>query len=138
MERELFRVDEISWRGLCEDLSRNLWMILLTAVTVWLAVGGVHNIIYEPEYTASSTLVVSSRGSGSAYSSLAAASQMADVFGQVFQSEALRNKIIEDVGAEIEGTISCSPIEETNLLVLSTTCPDPRPAYLLINSALAH
>lgn len=138
MERELFRLDEISWRGLCEDLIRNLWMILLTAVTVWLAVGGVHNIIYEPEYTASSTLVVSSRGSGSAYSSLAAASQMADVFGQVFQSEALRNKIIEDVGAEIEGTISCSPIEETNLLVLSTTCPDPRQAYLFINSALEH
>ena len=26
MERELFRLDEISWRGLCEDLIRNLWM----------------------------------------------------------------------------------------------------------------
>ena len=138
MERELFRLDEISWRGICMDLIRNLWMILLAAVTIWLAVGGVHNIIYEPEYTATSTLVVSSRGSGSTYSSLSTTSQMADVFGQVFQSEALRSRIIEDVGEEIEGTISCSAISETNLLVLSTTSPDPRQAYLFINSALEH
>lgn len=138
MERELFRLDEISLRGLCRDLLRNSWMIVLAAVTVWLAVGGVHNIIYEPEYTASATLVVSSRGSGSTYSSLSAASQMADVFGQVFQSEALRSRIIEDIGEEIQGSISCSSIEETNLLTLSTTCPDPRQAYLFINSALEH
>ena len=63
---------------------------------------------------------------------------MADVFGQVFQSDALREKIIEDVGENIEGTISCVPVAETNLLVLSATCPDPRQAFLFINSALEH
>lgn len=138
MERELFRLDEISWRGLCMDLLRNAWMILAAAVTVWLAVGGVHNLIYQPQYTASSTLVVSVGGQSNAYTSLTTATQMADVFGQVFQSEALRKAIVEDVGEEIQGTISCTPIEETNLLVLSTTSPDPRQAYLFINSALEH
>ena len=29
MEREFFRLDEISWRGLAVDLLRNFWMILL-------------------------------------------------------------------------------------------------------------
>lgn len=138
MERELFRLDEISLRGLCMDLIRNVWMILLAAVTVWLAVGGVHNLMYQPQYTASATLVVSTRGTGSAYQSLTTTVQMADVFGQVFQSDALRNRIIEDVGEDIQGTISCTPISETNLLTLSTSCPDPRQAYLFINSALAH
>lgn len=138
MEREFFRLDEISLRGLCLDLIRNLWMIILAAAAIWLAVGGVHNIIYQPEYTATSTLVVSTRGTGNAYSSLATATQMADVFGQVFQSEALRSRIIEDVGEEIQGTLRCESIEETNLLTLSAVCPDPRQAWLFINSALEH
>ena len=64
MEREIFRIDEISWQGLCMDLIRNAWMILLAAVTVWLAAGGIHNIIYEPQYSSSATLVVSTGGSG--------------------------------------------------------------------------
>lgn len=138
MDRELFRLDEISWRGLGIDLLRNLWMILLAAVTVWMAVTGLHNITYRPVYTSSATLVVTVQGSSDNYTSLTVTAQMADVFGQVFQSDALRNRIAEDVGEEIEGTISCTAIEETNLLVLSTTCPDPRQAYLFINSALAH
>lgn len=138
MKRELFRMEEISLRGLCLDLLRNLWMILLSAAAVWLAVTGIHNLTYTPAYTASATLVVSVQGESSAYSSLSVAASMADVFGQVFQSEALRTRIVEDVGEEIEGTITCEPISETNLLVLSTTCPDPRQAYLFINSVLQH
>ena len=138
MNEELFRLDEISWRGLGIDLLRSAWMILLAAATVWLAVTGIHNLTYDPAYTASATLVVTVKGQTDSYSSLSVASQMADVYGQVFQSEALRSRIIEDVGEEISGSISCTPIEETNLLVLNTTSPDPRQAYLFINSALQH
>ena len=71
MNRELFNLDEISIRGLCLDLLRSLWMIILTAASVWLAVSGIHNFIYEPEYTAEATLVVSVKGQNNAYSSLA-------------------------------------------------------------------
>ena len=136
MNRELFNLDEISIRGLCLDLLRSLWMIILTAASVWLAVSGIHNFIYEPEYTAEATLVVSVKGQNNAYSSLATASQMADVFSEVFQSDALRKRIVEDIGENIQGEISCTAISETNLLTLQTTCPDPRQAYLFINSAL--
>ena len=138
MEREFFRLDEISWRGLAVDLLRNFWMILLAAVTVWLAAAGLYNLTYSPRYTSSATLVVTVRGSSDNYTSLTVTAQMADVFGQVFQSDALRNKIIEEVGEEIGGTISCTPIEETNLLTLNVTSPDPRQAYLFINAALEH
>ena len=138
MQRELFRLDEISVRGLCLDLLKNLWMILLGAAAVWMAATGIHNMIYDPAYTSSATLVVTAKGENSTYASLSTAASMADVFGQVFQSEALRDRIISDVGEEIEGSISCVPISETNLLVLSVTSPDPRQAYLFINSALTH
>ena len=136
MNRELFRLDEISWRGLCLELFRNLWMILITGAALWLGITGVHTLIYEPAYTSSATLVVTAKGESSAYSSLSITSQMADVFGEVFQSTALRDRIIETVGEEISGTITCTPITDTNLLTLSVSSPDPRQAYLFINSAL--
>lgn len=107
MQRELFRLDEISVRGLCLDLLKNLWMILLGAAAVWMAATGIHNMIYDPAYTSSATLVVTAKGENSTYASLSTAASMADVFGQVFQSEALRDRIISDVGEEIEGSISC-------------------------------
>lgn len=138
MEREFFRLDEISWRGLGLDLLRNLWMILLAAAAVWLAATGLYNLTYRPQYTSSATLVVTVQGSTDNYTSLTVTAQMADVFGQVFQSDALREKIREEAGENIEGTISCTPIAETNLLVLDVSSPDPRQAYLYINAALEH
>ena len=92
MNRELFRLDEISVRGLCLELLQNLWMILVIGLSLWLGITGVHTLIYEPAYTSSATLVVTVKGQTSAYSSLSVTSQMADVFGEVFQSTALRSE----------------------------------------------
>ena len=94
------------------------------------------NLTYTPQYTSSATVVVTARNEYSTYSSLSMANEMAGVFSEVFQSDALREKILEDTGETIQGTITCSAIEETNLLVLNASSPDPRQAYLLINSAL--
>lgn len=138
MNRELFRFDEISIRGLCMDLLRNIWMILVAGISLWFLATGWHNLTYEPQYTSSATLVVTLKGESNTYSSLSLATQMADVFSQVFQSDALRERIVEDTGEDIRGTISCTPVTETNLMVLSATCSDPRQAYVFINSALRH
>ena len=108
-------------------------MILVIGVSLWLGITGVHTLIYEPAYTSTATLVVTVKGESSAYASLSVTSQMADVFGEVFQSSALRSRIIEDVGEEITGDITCTPITDTNLLTLSVSSPDPRQAYLFIN-----
>ena len=136
MKRELFRLDEISVRGICMDLLRNAWMILAAGVSLWLLATGWHNLTYQPEYTSSATLVVTLKGESNTYSSLGVASQMADVFSQVFQSDALRDRIVEDTGEDVSARISCAPVTETNLMVLNVTSPDPRQAYLFINSAL--
>lgn len=129
---------EVSMRGLCMDLLRNLWMIVLAVVTMWCASTGLHNLTYQPAYTSSATLVIGVKGDSNIYSSLSLASQMAEVFGQVFQSDALREKIAADVGADVQGTISCSLVTQTNLLVVKATSSQPRQAYLYLNSALEH
>lgn len=138
MNRELFRFDEISIRGLVNDLFRNIWMILVAGLTMLFLTVGWHNLAYEPQYTSSATLVVTIKGGSGNYSSLSLASQLASVFGQVFQSDALRERIEQDTGENIKGTISCNPVSQTNLLVLSVTCSNPRQAYVFINAALQH
>ena len=62
MNRELFRLDEISIRGLCLELLQSLWMILVIGVSLWLGITGVHTLIYEPAYTSTATLVVTVKG----------------------------------------------------------------------------
>ena len=44
------------------------------------------------------------------------------MFGEVFQSDALRKLIAEDMGvASVEGTISIELVSETNLMLLTVT-----------------
>ena len=132
-----FRLEEISFRSIFIDLLRNAWVILLMVIAASLAVTGVEKLIYVPEYSTSATMVVNAKGSNSTYNSLSLTSQMADIFSEVFSSDVLRSRIAEDLGVtDIEGEISCSIIEETNLIVLRVTSSDPRQAYLIIRSAL--
>ena len=108
------------------DFLRNAWMALVAGLSIWLHATGWNNLTYEPQYTSSATLVVTLKGESNTYSPLSLASQMADVFSQVFQSGALREQIVVDTGEDIRGMISCSPVSETNLMVLSATCSGPR------------
>ena len=138
-ERE-FNLDEISLYVIAMDLFRNIWVILLAAAAVWLGVTGVCDLTYVPEYTASATMAVSAKGeNGDAYSSLLVTSQMAEVFGEVFRSDVLYEKIASEMGVEqIDGEISASVIEETNLLVLTAASENPRQAYLILDAALSN
>lgn len=138
MDRGEIKFDEVSGRGVCKELMRYAWMILLAAATVWLGAAGIGRLSYVPQYTASATLVVSTKGGTGVYSSLAMSSQMANVFSDVFQSEALRKYIAEDIGEEVNGVITCEQIQETNLLVLQVVAETPREAYLFLHSALEH
>lgn len=136
MNRSENWMQEVSVRGICVDLLRNFWMILLAAATMWCAATGMHNLTYQPTYTSSATLVIGIKGDSNIYSSLSLASQMAEVFGQVFQSDALREKIAMEIGTDTQGVISCSLVQQTNLLVVKATSPRPGQAYAYLNAAL--
>lgn len=137
-EKREIRLDEISIRSIAVDLLKNAWVIVLAALTAWFAVAGADKLTYVPEYMATATLAVNAKGNtSSAYTSLSLTSQMAGVFSEVFDSSVLREKIAEDLGQDsIEGTITSSVIEETNLVILSVTSSTPRQTYLIIQSAL--
>lgn len=135
MKDQEISLDSISLQGAVRQVLKNWWVVVCFTLAVFLGSTGLGMLTYVPEYTASSTLVIRVKGTD-AYSSLNQTTRMTAVYSEVFQSSALRNLISNSIGEEVEGTISCTQIEETNLLVLSATSSTPRQAYLFIHSAL--
>ena len=135
MREQAIILDRASLEGAGREILKNWWVVLCWMVAMLLGATGVGNLLYTPQYTASSTLVIRMMGAD-AYTSLTQTTQMTAVYSEIFQSDALRNLVSESIGEPVEGTISCTQIEETNLLVLSTTSPTPRQAYLFIQAAL--
>lgn len=131
-------ISDIDIRSILRDLIKNAAAIILAAIMGFLAVSGLHSVTYKPEYTSTSVLSVSVKSNnGTAYSSLYLTKEMAGVFTEVFESEALRKRIASDLGVRsINGSISVEIIKETNLISLEVVSDTPKNAYLIINSAL--
>ena len=133
-----FSLKDIDIRSIIRDFVKNFWVIVLAAVSAFLAVTGVYNLSYKPEYTSSSTLAVNVKGNnGGAYASLYLTNEMAEIFSEVFQSSALRKKIADSMGVDsFDGQISIELIAETNLMVLKVVSDTPKNAYSVIVAAL--
>lgn len=131
-------LDDLDLRSICKDILINIWVIILAAAAAYFGITGYYSLQYVPEYTSGATLAVTMRGNnGGNYSSLYMTKEMAGIFSEVFQSEALRGKIADDLGMDsIEGTISIQLIEETNLMNLNVVSDSPQNAYKIILSAL--
>lgn len=138
MNQDEINLDSINYQGIIRDLLKNWWVIVFTAISLWLAATGIGKLVYVPEYTVSTTLVVSAKGTSDTYTSLAMASEMADIIKEVFQSDVLLSLVENEIGKTNQGTITCNQIPETNLLVLNVTSRDPQNAYQFMNSALKH
>lgn len=140
-EEVLFYFDEINIKSIIRDVFRYFWMILIAGISAVLLVSGYQNIIYEAEYTSKATLVVSAKGSGTgaSYANLTTTAEMAEVFSNVFSSNVLKKRIVEELhlqGAEF--VISAQTIPETNLLVLTVTGKQPQVVYQAICGAIDH
>ncbi|WP_415967770.1 P-loop NTPase [Faecalitalea cylindroides] len=138
MNRNEMDFGNISFYGILRELKRYLVYIVIFTVSVWLFITGLGQLLYTPEYTVSTTLVVTDKTSENNYASLSLASSMADVMSEIFQSDAMKELVETDIGNTMEGRITCSQVPETNLLVLNIISTDPSSAYAFMNSALTH
>lgn len=132
-----WKTDEISICHIVLDLVKNIWVILLVAAAVWIGLGSAAKMLYVPEYTASATVAVGTKGRNTnSLNSLNTTKQLAGAFGEVFQSNVLMDKVREELGEEDAiGEISAQAVNETNLMILKTVAGDPRTAYLMLQSA---
>ena len=104
MKEQELSLDSISLSGALRQIGLNWWVVVCLALAVFLGATGLGTLVYSPEYTATSTLVIRVKNTttDSTYSSLTQTSQMASVYSEVFQSDALANRIAQSVGEEVE------------------------------------
>ena len=131
-------ISDIDFRSIFKDLLRNTLYILLAALIGFFTLSGYYALTYKPEYTSTSVLAVSVKSNtGSTYSSLYLTKEMAGIFTEVFESDALKKRIAADMGVNsVDGTITVDIVEETNLITLKVVSDTPKNAYLIISSAL--
>ncbi len=136
MDEKMIRFDEINPLRLALDVLRNIWVAVLMALAVWMGVSAYGKLNYTPQYTSSTTLVVSAKGSAGAYSSLNLTTNMAQVFSEVFESTILREKVEQKLGEPLRGYIATRTVPNTNLVVVSVVSSNPEQAFRALNHVI--
>ena len=138
MKEQTISLDSISPSGILYQLKKNWCSILCLTIATLFGATGVGSLLYVPQYTTVATLVIrlKSNNSYDAYTSLAQTTQMSSVYSEVIQSDAVEDRLSEVIGTDIAGTITCTPIEETNLLDLKVSSSSPREAFVLIHAII--
>lgn len=133
-----FNLEDISIKSIIRDVLRRILLIVLAMIVMASAFYIYTCESYKPQYTSSTTFLVSTRdGSYDAYSNLNTTVQLNQVFKMILDSSALQEAVKKDLGLNVlDATINASVVEETNLLVLSVTAGTPRDSYDILCSVV--
>ena len=120
------------------DALRAWALILVIALVCAMAVYVYIDRVCVPSYRAEATLVLTTRDSGSSFSSnLDSSAKLAVVFTEILNSPVMRNKVLDDLDMEsFTGSINAEVIESTNLLTIQVVSPNPRTAFQVIDVLL--
>ena len=123
-----------------QDVLKRWIIILLAAMLVGTFSYIRADMCYTPSYSATTTYVVSSRGSSSmVFSSLSATTNLAELFEKLLNSSLMRKSILEELGdTSFDGKIKASIITETNLINVTVTGSDPRTVFLVSQAIIDH
>lgn len=134
----IFNLDYINPKIMLRVVIKNFWVIILAAVSVFMITTAVGEMLYKPQYVSSATFAINAKNTAST-NSLQVTKQLAQVFGDIFQSDVLKNLIKDDLEIDrLSDTISTEVIPETNLMKVNVTSSSPESAYRTMNSAVAN
>ena len=125
-------------RTLFKDVRRHLWTIVALSLAVGLLMYVRVSSSFHPQYAVNATYVVTTRGANvNLISNLSSAQNTAAILSRIVTSQPLMTAVAEDLGTTgVPGSISCSVVEETNLLTLKVTSSSPRMAFLILDSVM--
>lgn len=123
-----------------QDVLRRWYVIAAVALIAAMAAFVYTDLTYTPRYTTSTTFVATAGGtSTTTYQNLAAASNLASVFGEVLNSSLLRGKVLEATGLGwFDGTITATANADTNLLTMTVSGSDPRSVFMMTRGIIDH
>lgn len=129
-----FRWEHVSYKCLIRTLSRNAWMIVAAAAVCALAASLLITWTYKPQYQASMTYVVNSRGRTSSTGNLTSTREVASVMEELLTEDMMYDSIRKSDPrlADFNGTITATQVTDTNFIVVSATGETPESAFLAI------
>ncbi len=130
MDDQLIRFDEINLYNVLRDLVYNAFVVVLMVVSLLLCVDTYEKSSFQPEYASEATLVVTAKGSSTAYSSMSLTSNMAEMFSELFKSGLMRQRIEERMGQSLDGAVDTRIVTNTNLLIVRVVASSPEKAFL--------
>ena len=128
----------IEWYSLLRDIVRNIWVVILSTLIGAMGFYVVTHGAYEPEYTATATLVVNaSINTSASYSALTASNEKANILVNVFTEPSIKDAAAEYLEIEsFDGTVSATVLEQTNFIELKVTSDHPEKSYDLLNAVI--
>lgn len=133
---------EIDLSEVLHILLRRVWVIILTALAAGAAALAITHYLITPLYTASIKLYVNNT-SETKYditsSDVSASQSLVRTYITIIKSNTVINKVIEKTGADyspgqLRGFLSAGALDNTEVLQVSITMPDPEQAYRIANA----
>lgn len=138
MNQKMIRYRTLDPASIIRDVLRQWWGILLFSAAVALLVNVAANSLYKPMYSTSTTFVVTTRGTNtSIYQNITNASDTAERFRTVLESNILKRTVAKDLEVKnFDAVTSVQLLEETNLIVLRVNHRSALTAYKYIRSIM--
>lgn len=135
-EKELF--EQLDLFSMIKDILRQWWVILLFSLSAALLTSVVKTETFNPQYTVSTTFVVTSKGlNTSVYSNLSGTISKAEQFKQILEFNLLKTTVKEDLGLDsFDATTNVVAVENTNMLRMSVTSNSALLSYRITKSIL--
>ena len=122
---------EIEPYCLLRMLARNLWMILMAAVSFSLLAYIAVTLLLKPTYTSSITFAVTPKNTLSS-GNITVSASTAEQFSSLLSSSLFTKQIQHEYGAAVSGvTVSASPIEDTNVIRVDAVGSTPSSVYYM-------
>lgn len=124
--------------GIAKDILKDWWVVLLIALSVAMITEIIVTQNYKPEYQARSTFIVTTKNASSSVASdVYSASETAEKFSQILDSNVLKRKIAQEVGmARFNAQMEAELLPETNLMELSVTADSAMDAFNIITAVM--
>lgn len=116
------------------DLKKAVWLIVSLSLSAVLLAYVVKDISYHPVYRVEKTYYVTSRGiNNDLLSNMSTAQSMAKRYSQIFSSDTIRKKVMENLGLEPgDFIISAEVVDETNIVIVRATADTPELAFRIM------
>lgn len=130
--------EQLDIRSMVKDIIKQWWVILIVALSASLLIQVYVEKQYVPEYTCSSTFVVTSKGlNTNIYQNMTTTQDMAMKFSTLLESSVMKNRIAEELQVKsINAKTSVTMLPETNLIQFTVTSDTALSSYKIMKAIM--